>query len=132
MEQTRQIDTVPAARGSEPRRPGPLFRAIPGVALCAAVALAGYGLQLVEERLTGHSFVEALVLAILLGTAIRTVWTPSPRYKPGVGISAKLLLEIAVVLLGASISLQTVAPPGPGCWPPSPAWSPRRWRRAMA
>ena len=37
-------------------------------------------------------------------TAIRTVWTPEAAGKPGIGFSAKTLLEIAVVLLGASVS----------------------------
>ena len=113
MELTREIDAVRTAPGRTPTPPNLVIRSLPGIALCAAVAGAGYALQLVEERLTGHSFVEALVLAILLGAAIRTVWTPPPRFKTGVGISAKLLLEIAVVLLGASISLQTVAAAGP-------------------
>jgi uncharacterized integral membrane protein (TIGR00698 family) len=54
------------------------------------------------------------VLAILVGTAVRTLWTPGPRWKPGIEFSAKLLLEIAVVLLGASLSAATVLAAG---WP---------------
>ena len=42
---------------------------------------------------------EALVLAILVGTAVRTAWTPSTTFTTGIAFSAKLLLEIAVVLL---------------------------------
>jgi len=44
------------------------------------------------------------VLAILLGTAARSVWCPGLRWKNGIDFSAKTLLEIAVVLLGASLS----------------------------
>jgi uncharacterized integral membrane protein (TIGR00698 family) len=44
------------------------------------------------------------VLAILLGTAIRTLRGPDARLEPGIQVGAKLLLEIAVVLLGVSVS----------------------------
>ena len=41
----------------------------PGIALCAAIALAAMGLQRLEEHWTGRPWLEALVIAILLGTA---------------------------------------------------------------
>ena len=86
----------------------------PGVALCAALSLAAIGLQALEEHWTGRPFLEALVIAILLGTLLRTLWTPGPRWTPGIGFSAKALLEVAVMLLGASISFQAVAQAGLG------------------
>jgi uncharacterized integral membrane protein (TIGR00698 family) len=84
----------------------------PGVALCAAITFAAIGLQMLEELWVGRPYLEALVIAILLGAAIRTVWTPSGRWVPGIGFSARTLLEIAVMLLGASISFQAVAEAG--------------------
>ncbi|HEV2565547.1 MAG TPA: putative sulfate exporter family transporter [Microvirga sp.] len=86
----------------------------PGIALCTAIALAAMGLQWAEEHWTGRSWLEALVIAILLGTLVRTLWTPSRRWAPGIGFSAKTLLEIAVMLLGASISFQAVLDAGLG------------------
>jgi uncharacterized integral membrane protein (TIGR00698 family) len=86
----------------------------PGIALCAAIALAAMGLQRVEEHWTGRPWLEALVIAILLGTLVRTLWTPDRRWAPGIGFSAKTLLEIAVMLLGASISFQAVLDAGLG------------------
>lgn len=86
----------------------------PGVALCAGVSLVAVGLQLVEERMFSHPWVEALVLAILLGTAVRTAWRPPAGFHRGIGFCAKTVLEIAVLLLGASISLQTIAAAGWG------------------
>jgi uncharacterized integral membrane protein (TIGR00698 family) len=80
----------------------------PGIALCAAIALAAMGLQRLEEHWTGRPWLEALVIAILLGTMMRTLWTPDLRWAPGIAFSAKTLLEIAVMLLGASISFQAV------------------------
>jgi uncharacterized integral membrane protein (TIGR00698 family) len=69
-------------------------------------------LQRVEEHLMGRAWVEALVIAIIIGTALRTAWTPGERWAPGIGFSAKTLLEIAVMMLGASISFQAVADAG--------------------
>jgi len=45
---------------------------------------------------------------------VRTAWTPGKTWKPGIDFSAKLLLEIAVVLLGASVSAATILSAG---WP---------------
>jgi len=86
----------------------------PGIALCAAIALAAILLQRLEEHWTGRPWLEALVIAILFGTVTRTLWTPGPRWLPGIGFSGKTLLEIAVMLLGASISAQAVVEAGSG------------------
>jgi len=91
---------------------GTCLRIIPGLGLCCAVAAAGYGLQQLELLASGRAWIEALVLAILAGAAIRTAWAPGEKWKPGIAFSAKLLLEIAVVLLGASISAATVLSAG--------------------
>jgi uncharacterized integral membrane protein (TIGR00698 family) len=77
---------------------------LPGLLLCGIVTLAARGLEGVEALLFGRAWLESLVLAILLGTAIRTLRGPDARLEPGIQFGAKLLLEIAVVLLGASVS----------------------------
>ena len=87
---------------------------LPGVLLCIGVTAVSFGLERVETQLAGRAWLEALVLAILVGTAIRTGWTPGRRWTSGIGFSAKMLLEIAVVLLGASVSARTVLAAGPG------------------
>lgn len=86
---------------------------LPGVALCAAVAVAGYALQALELRIFGFAWIEALVMSILLGAALRLFWAPSARLMVGVRFSAKTLLEIAVALLGATVSGAAVAALGP-------------------
>ncbi|RFB79647.1 YeiH family protein [Methylovirgula sp. 4M-Z18] len=91
----------------------PIRKYVPGILLCIAVTFAAIGLQRVEAYVFGHDWLEALVLAILLGTAIRTLWTPHARFQPGITFSAKILLEVAVVLLGASISFSTLLAVGP-------------------
>ena len=82
---------------------------LPGVVLCVLISIAGYALQRVEENALGRAPLEALVLAILIGAALRTFWTPGPRFMPGVKTSAKFLLEVAVLLLGASVSAASIA-----------------------
>ena len=57
---------------------------LPGVLLCALLGLAAVGLQGLEVQLTGRAWLEALVLAILLGAAVRTVWAPGPLWTGGV------------------------------------------------
>jgi uncharacterized integral membrane protein (TIGR00698 family) len=85
----------------------------PGIVVCVCLTVLAFLLQAIERRLAGEAYLEALVLAILLGVLVRTLWTPGPRWNPGINFSAKLLLEIAVVLLGASISAATVWALGP-------------------
>jgi uncharacterized integral membrane protein (TIGR00698 family) len=89
-------------------------RLLPGIALCVAITIVAIGIQFIEEHWTGRPYLEALVIAILLGTVVRTAWTPGPRWTPGIAFSAKTLLEIAVMLLGASISFQAVLQAGVG------------------
>ncbi|PWC31470.1 putative sulfate exporter family transporter [Azospirillum sp. TSO35-2] len=86
---------------------------VPGLALCVAVTLAAFAAAWGEARLFGQAWVEALVLAILIGTALRSAWRPSPRWFAGIHFSAKTLLEVAVVLLGGSVSAATILSAGP-------------------
>ncbi len=89
------------------------LKILPGLALCLAITALAYAIQALEVGAAGHPFVEALVLAILIGTAIRSAWDFGPRWRPGVNFSAKMLLEIAVALLGASISTAAIVAAGP-------------------
>ncbi|OIQ93897.1 hypothetical protein GALL_241850 [mine drainage metagenome] len=87
---------------------------LPGVALCMAITAASSLLQGVEVRLWGRAWIEALVIAILLGTALRSSWQPGARWTPGIHFSAKTLLEIAIVLLGAGVSAGMIRRAGVG------------------
>ncbi|GJE18174.1 YeiH family protein [Methylobacterium marchantiae] len=86
---------------------------LPGIALCLGVTAIAMAVQVWEERATGHPYIEALVIAILFGIAIRTAWVPGERFRAGIAFSAKQVLEIAVTLLGASISLGAIVASGP-------------------
>lgn len=86
---------------------------VPGILVCLAVTAVAMTVQAVEERALGHPYIEALVIAILLGIAIRSVWQPGERFRRGIAFSAKQLLEVAVTLLGASLSLGAIVASGP-------------------
>src|SRR3954451_14261335 len=90
------------------------YALVPGIALCLGIALVARSVQAVEEGLLSHPYLEGLVVAILLGMAIRTAWEPGERWRPGIRCSAGRLLETAVVLLGASLDLRAVLAAGRG------------------
>jgi uncharacterized integral membrane protein (TIGR00698 family) len=90
-----------------------LTRLAPGICLCIGVTVLATLLQMMETRIVGQAYLEALVLAILLGVAIRTAWHPGDLWHDGIVFSGKILLEIAIVLLGAAVSIRTVAALGP-------------------
>ena len=89
-----------------------IFQLIPGILLCGVVTVISLGVQAAEERVFDHPYIEALVVAILLGMAVRTAWEPSERWRSGIAFSAKQLLEVAVMLLGASISFAAIVASG--------------------
>lgn len=89
-------------------RSGGAVDLLPGVLLCVAITVAASLVETVEADILGRAWLESLVLAILIGTALRTAWTPGKRWQAGIKFCAKTLLEVAVFLLGASISLQTI------------------------
>jgi uncharacterized integral membrane protein (TIGR00698 family) len=90
-----------------------LLRLLPGIALCIGIALAAHLLEAAERQVFRHPWLDTLVLAILLGAALRTGWEPGERWRPGLRFSAGPLLETAVVLLGASLDLRLVLAAGP-------------------
>jgi len=86
----------------------------PGFALCVAVGSVALALEAGERTLFGKAWLEPMVLAILVGAAVRSVWNPGPGWEPGVAWSARFLLELGVALLGVSVSAATLLATGPG------------------
>jgi len=101
---------VPQERDGWPMR---VARLVPGVALASAIGIVAWAGARAEQRLLGHQVIEALVLAILLGMVLRTVWKPPVRTEAGVQFTAKQVLEVAVLLLGASVDLPLLVRAGP-------------------
>jgi uncharacterized integral membrane protein (TIGR00698 family) len=84
----------------------------PGVALATLITLVALALGRIQEMLFDFAALEPLVLALLIGLAVRAAWTPRAVFLPGIGISAKQLLEFAIVLLGASLNLAAIVDAG--------------------
>lgn len=83
----------------------------PGVLLSAAVAAVA--------TVIGHAVpvVGAALPAVVIGVAIALIRRPSGRLGAGVSYSGKFLLQLAVVLLGAQLSLAAVARVGAESFP---------------
>ena len=88
-------------------------RCAPGILLAAAVSVLSLVIAHMEERLFGHPVIEGLVVAILLGMAVRSVWDLPEGLDVGVRFTAKQVLEVAVFLLGASVDLPLLLKTGP-------------------
>jgi len=84
----------------------------PGLGLAIAVAVSAVVLERLEAALLGRAWLEGLVLAILAGAVVRTIWTPPERFERGVHFAAKTMLELAIVLMGASVSFGAIAAVG--------------------
>lgn len=88
-------------------------RLAPGLALAAAIGVAALGVERVERGLFGQPVVEALVAAILIGMIVRNAFALPASVDAGAGYGAKQVLELAVMLLGATIDLRQVLAAGP-------------------
>ena len=94
---------------TETKRWSPL---LPGVGLALAVTLVAEAAERLEIMVFGRAWLEALVLAIIIGALWRHFGRPGAAFEKGVAWSGKFLLEVAVVLLGASISTAAIAGAG--------------------
>ncbi|MBI0432522.1 putative sulfate exporter family transporter [Roseomonas sp. KE0001] len=106
---------LPVPMSQSAALPGPRIALplLPGLLLCGAVAGAAALLALAQQALFGRAWLDGLVLAILLGTGLRSLRPLPAATAPGIAFSARTLLEIAVMLLGASLSLTTLMAAGP-------------------
>jgi len=89
-----------------------LIGLLPGLFLSGLVAAVAMGLEVLERSLTGYPWVDGLVFAIAIGTLGHTLLGLPAAALPGVEFAAKTLLEIAIVLLGASVSFSIIAESG--------------------
>lgn len=89
-----------------------LRKELPGLLLCAVVTGTAHVLEMIEKMIFHRAWLESLVIAIVLGMLVRTFVEIDHRFTPGIRIGAKLILEIAVVLLGASISASALVENG--------------------
>jgi uncharacterized integral membrane protein (TIGR00698 family) len=91
------------------RRGRPL---LPGLALVAGLGLVAQALATVQEAAFGRPWLEGLVVALLLGIAIRNLHPGPTTCDAGAAYAGKQGLELAVLLLGASIDASALAAGG--------------------
>ena len=85
----------------------------PGLVIAALVGVAALGAQALERLVLGQPIIEAMVAALLLGVLVRNL-VPLPAVTAlGAGFAAKQVLELAVLLLGATIDARQVLAAGP-------------------
>ncbi|SMD16698.1 putative sulfate exporter family transporter [Rhizobium sp. RU36D] len=89
-----------------------LLRLLPGLGLSFGVTLLAVAVEQVEQAFLGGGWLGSLVLAIIIGAGIRSSVRLGPALLPGIDFSARTLLEVAVVLLGASISVAAIREAG--------------------
>lgn len=107
----RSLVDSPAAHGAD--RSSPLRPLLPGIIvsiIVSGVAMLGGS---VEEWAFGRPIVEPLVLAILVGMAVRVRRGELPAESTGVRFVAKDVLEVAVCLLGATMDVPRLFASGP-------------------
>jgi len=76
------------------------------------VTALAVGAETLQEGLLGAHYVDGLVIAILAGTLIHTLFGLSMRFAAGLQFASKTVLEVAVVLLGGTISAAALAQSG--------------------
>ncbi len=74
-----------------------------GVVICFAVA----GVSVLAEYLIPGDLLGASIIALFMGTIINSFFHPS-WIKPALKFTSKKILKIAIILLGASLSINTI------------------------
>ena len=78
-----------------------------GVAICFAVA----GLSVFAERLVPGDLLGASIIALFMGTIINSFFHPK-WIKPSLKFTSKKVLKLAIILLGASLSINVIVSVG--------------------
>jgi len=90
----------------------PLKTLLPGLAVVLIVSCCAFALERFEIAMTGSAWIEALVLAILVGTGVRTAWKPPARCDAGIRFAAHTILEVAVAVMGATVGVSVIMAAG--------------------
>ena len=76
---------------------------IAGLAICAAIA----GVSVLLEELIPGGILGASIIALFMGTIINSFFHPK-WIKPALKFTSKRILKVAIILLGASLSVSTI------------------------
>ena len=87
-----------------------LFKVAPGLGLCCVIAALIIG---VTNQIP-KTILDPLLIALLLGIAFKNIFPNAQWHSAGTRFSVKFILELSVMILGASIFLPKVASAGLG------------------
>ena len=87
-----------------------LFKVAPGLGLCCVIAALIIGLTNQMPK----TILDPLLIALLLGIAFKNIFPKAQWHSAGTRFSVKFILELSVMILGASIFLPEVASAGLG------------------
>lgn len=93
-------------------RSGKLMEILPGAAVSAGITGLAQAIVAGEKSLMNFAWVDGLVFAIVIGTLFHTLFGLPEILRAGVAFSSKFLLELAIVCMGASVSVSTVVDAG--------------------
>lgn len=79
---------------------------VPGIALCVGIAIVAYALGRVVPLVGGPVF------GILLGVAVAAMRKPSAPFAAGIKFSSKFVLQLSIVLFGATLNLAQIVRSG--------------------
>ncbi|MGR3279015.1 YeiH family putative sulfate export transporter [Acaryochloris sp. 'Moss Beach'] len=110
LPRTMQLGSVATkpyrVRPSAPNQTGSIFT---GLFLTFGLALVATFLHLVP----GLHFLSSLILAVVLGIAVRNVLTVPASCQPGIKFTLKRILRLAIMLLGLRLSASQILEVGP-------------------
>ena len=84
----------------------------PGLALAVVVAAIAWTIAEVEKDLIDNAVVDALVLAIVAGVLLRNLLSLPSAIDVGAKYASKQVLEVSVLLLGASVDVGQIVDAG--------------------
>lgn len=85
----------------------------PGLALAIGITALALLAERLQRHMLGSVVLDGLVVAIIVGIAVHSFFGLAARFRAGVQFAAKTVLEIAIVLLGGTISAGAVLQIGP-------------------
>lgn len=85
-----------------------LSKIAPGILICIGAALVAQILYVVESSLFNDAWLDTIVIALVVGFATRSIFGLHERFVPGVAFTSKQLLEFAVMLLGATVTVEGI------------------------
>jgi len=84
----------------------------PGLAICVVVASIAWTASEVEKNLIDNAVVDALVIAIIAGVLLRNLLSLPSTIDAGARYASKQVLEVSVLLLGASVDVGQIVDAG--------------------